>query len=804
MSYFFEYTVVYMKERMTAKIFSGIVLLLLVVIVNGQKVTTVSGKVTDNATKALSDVSIHLLNTPITVLSDATGSFTISIIKPGNYTIELSAIGYATVSKTIEVSNKTDNHFNFQLQNQLVQLEAVTVTAEKKEAILQNLPIAITAISSRRIEEFRLWNTKELTAIVPNLYAGNSGDQRNVTSIRGITTTSYDPAVVTYIDGVNQFNLDTYIPQLSDIERIEVLRGPQGTLYGRNAMGGVINIITKQPTNTTKGFAELNIGNYGLQRYSAGVRTPVVKNKLFFGAAVVFNKRNGYYKNQFNNSSFDRQTGFAGNYYIKYLPATKWTVTLNLKHQNNRNQGAFPLVNGVEETFEKPFQLNQNAVGKMIDNTLNASLSIQHTGSSVDFTSQTAWQSNHRYYNAPIDGDFSPLDAVTIINDYGNEWNKVKALTQEFKFNSPAGKTSLLNWTAGAYFFHQYNPVKQATHFGKDAALLGVPDIDFSTINTTKARSTGVAIYGQMNYNLTNKLNLFAGLRYDYENKNLKVLGEYQKDGQNAIVTRSDTAATANFSALSPKLGIKYELTDNSNVYASYSRGYRTGGLTQLSSDPSQPPLYAYKPEYINNIEIGAKNTFFANRLYLTLTAFFTKVSNAQVPTLVLPETITVTKNTGKLTSKGLELELLSKPVKGLEAGYSLGYVDAKYQSLKTSSNGQIVNLDGRKQIFTPDLTSMFTLQYSYLINSRQQIKLIARGEWFYLGKRYFDLANSIQQSSHHLLNTRVGISQKHIEIFFWSRNLTNKKYIEYAYDFGAVHLADPKTHGVTVKVLLN
>ncbi|WP_315816025.1 TonB-dependent receptor plug domain-containing protein [Paraflavitalea speifideaquila] len=125
--------------------------------------------------------------------------------------------------------------------------------------------------------DYRLWNTKDITAIVPNLYSADPGDNRNVTSIRGITTTSYDPAVATYIDGVNQFGLDTYISQLSDIERIEVLRGPQGTLYGRNAMGGVINIITKQPGNHLTGFAEANMGNYGQHRIAAGIRTPLIK-----------------------------------------------------------------------------------------------------------------------------------------------------------------------------------------------------------------------------------------------------------------------------------------------------------------------------------------------------------------------------------------------------------------------------------------------------------------------------------------------------------------------------------------------
>lgn len=785
---------------MNNKVFYVLAMLLMFIKVKGQ--TNITGKVTDNQSNPITNVSIHLLNTQSTTLSGSDGDFSIQNVPAGKYIIRLSAIGYATFAGEIGVKGKNDNPFIFQLQNALIQLEAVTVTAEKKEELLQNIPVSVTAISSGQVAAFRLWNSRDLTAVIPNLYSGNSGDERNVTSIRGITTTSYDPAVATYIDGVNQFNLDTYMPQLSDIERIEVLRGPQGTLYGRNAMGGVINIITRQPTNSTDGFIELNRGNYNQQRYSAGIHTPIVKDKLFLGVSAVFTGRNGYYKNQFTNTSFDKQEVFSDNYFLKYLPHAKWAITLNVKHQNNKNNGAFPLVNGVQEAFSNPFQLNQNAVGKMIDNTLNASLSVNHAGDKINFSSQLAWQNNHRYYDAPIDGDFSPLDAVTIINDYGKQWNNVKVLTHELKFNSPANKPARFDWTAGTYFFHQYNPVKQATHFGKDAGLLGVPDTDFSTLNITKGRNTGIAVYGQINYMPTKKLTVIAGMRYDYENKKLDVKGEYRKDGQDAFVTTPDTAAAVHFGAVSPKLGLQYQVAAKSNLYASYSRGFRTGGLTQLSSDPSQPPLYPYKPEYSNNLEVGLKNDLFNNRLRLNLSLFITHVNNAQVPTLVLPDAITVTKNTGSLNSKGAELELLTTPVKGLQLEYSFGYTDARYTSLKVSANGDVVNLDGKKQIFTPDVTSMLMLQYSYLINERKQIKLIARGEWFYLGKRFFDLSNNIQQSPYNLFNTRLGASSKHLDIFFWVRNLTNVKFIEYAYDFGAVHLGNPKTYGVTVRTI--
>jgi iron complex outermembrane recepter protein len=760
------------------------------------------GKITDAQSKPVPGAVIHILNTNRETVTDSLGSYTFRNITPGKYIVAISASGYASLDEEVLVT-AAGPPLNVQLTVNSIRLDAAVVTAEKKEEALQKIPLSVTDISSEQVRDYRLWNSKDITAIVPNLYSDNSGDDRNVISIRGITTTSYDPAVATYIDGIDQFSLDTYIAGLNDIERIEVLRGPQGTLYGRNAMGGVINIVTKQPTNKTDASVELNGGNYGLQRYSAAVRTPIIKNKLFFGIAGMFTKRNGFYTNDFTNASFDKQHGITGNYYLRYAPDVRWTITLNVKHQNNRNNGAFPLVFGVDEALNNPFHLNQDAVAKMIDNTANASLKVEHSGASLNFTSLTAWQQNHRYYNAPLDGDFSAADAVTVINDYGNKWNTVKVFTQEFRFGSSAGKTPAFKWTAGTYFFYQDNPSKQATHYGADAGLLGVPDTNFSTINTATGKNTGIAFYGQISYTVSKRLELIAGLRYDYENKKLAVEGEYQKNGEAPFVTQPDTAAVLNFSALSPKLGLSYHVADNSNLYITFSRGYRTGGLTQLSSDPSQPPLYPYQPEYSNNFEAGIKNTLFKDRLRLNLAVFIDRVNDAQVPTLILPDAITVTRNTGRLSSKGAELEVAAVPLKGLQLDYNFGYANAKYTSLKISQNGASVDLNGKKQIFTPDVTSMLAMQYSYDIRQKHGAKFITRFEWRYLGTEYFDLANSIQQSPYGLVNLRMGISTRLFDMFLWSRNTGNKKYIAYAYDFGAVHLGDPATYGASVSIKL-
>ena len=203
-----------------------------------QQNTNFSGTVTDKNSRPVSGVSVYILNTGLGTFTGSDGRFEFTSPLPlGRVSVQFSAIGYATAIKEI-ASNAINNDFKISLSESSDVLNTVLVTAQKKDELLQNVPFSISSLSAKQVNDYRLWDSKELTAIVPNLYSADPGDKRNVSSIRGITTTSYDPAVATYIDGVNQFNLDVYIAQLFDVERIEVLRGPQGTLYGRNAKIG--------------------------------------------------------------------------------------------------------------------------------------------------------------------------------------------------------------------------------------------------------------------------------------------------------------------------------------------------------------------------------------------------------------------------------------------------------------------------------------------------------------------------------------------------------------------------------------
>lgn len=678
-------------------------------------------------------------------------------------------------------------------------LEEVTVTAQKQEENLQKVAVSVSHIPEEEVRHSRLWQTRDIGGLFPNFYASHSGDGRNVLGIRGITTTSYDPAVAVYVDGVIQFGLDTYSNGLLDVDRIEVLRGPQGTLYGRNAMGGVINIITKKPTNQTGGFAELSIGNYGLARYSVGLKTALVPSKLFLGVSGLYEKHNGFFTNEFNDSDYDKRNALLGNYYLRYLPDAQWSLTLNLKHSGARNNGAFPLAGSFDQAMDEPFRLNQNTLTKMVDNVTNASLVVDYAGN-VNFSSQTSFQSNYRIYEDPIDGDFSPLDIVSIVNNYGESWNKVSIWTQEFRLSSAEDSRSKFSWLAGLFGFVKEDPVKQGTYFGENGDLYG--SVPRSTLLTTnRGKSKGIALFGQGKYQLSDRLDLILGLRYDRENRELTGGGEFLMEGMDAMVIQSDTTGKASFNALSPKLAVSYNLSDYQMLFLSYSRGFRTGGLTQVTGDPSQPALRSYDPEFSNNFELGLKNEFLDKRIRWNLSAFYSTVMDIQVPQLILPEAFVITTNEGELTSMGLESELTALMGNNLMLTWNAGVIDTEFEELLIAEEQGNVSLKGNKQLFTPGFTSNFNLQYNQTIDRSRDIQFLARAEWMWLGTTYFDLQNQLKQDPYHLVNARIAVEKGPVSLAVWARNVLDTRYVDYAYNFGAAHLGEPATYGLSVRL---
>ncbi|MBM3444974.1 MAG: TonB-dependent receptor [Bacteroidetes bacterium] len=691
-------------------------------------------------------------------------------------------------SQTVEKDTLNTSNTEKQLE------EVVIFGPEKKQQKSLSSPNSITSIDKNQIQNLRIWEINQLRGISPNFNLAHSGDNRNIASIRGIVTTSYDQAVATYIDGVLQFNLDTYIPQLNDIESIEIIRGAQGTFYGRNSMGGIINIITQTPNNKPSLQAGFTMGNLGQKRSSVQYKSALIKNKLFLSASYLLDAKNGFYTNDFTKDAYDKQTQRLANVQLKYLMKNNWSLQADFKNYTVNNKGAFPLNADMESAFKKPFELSQNQTTTMNDQTNNLSLILQHKGKKANITLQSAYQQNYRYYDNTLDADFSPYSIVGIFNNYGKNYNNVKAFTNELRIQSVDSTSNKLKWSTGMFQYTSNSPTRQATVFGKDAGFIGIPDTDFSLIAYNLSKTNGLAGFGHAIYQLSEKFSIQAGMRLDYEQRALTVRSEYEKQPYPAFPILSDTTGQKNYTAFSPKFGLNYAASDNQFIYFSYSRGFRSGGLTNISSDPSQAPLSAFLPEFANMFEVGLKGMNQKRTLQYALAAFFNHVTNIQTPFLVLPDAITITKNAGIMRSSGLEWELTAKPLQGFTVQYNAGLTNATYKTFTAVSNGTQIDLNNKKQIFTPSTTQFISVNYQKKLGKNE---LWSNVQYLFTGNQYFDFANSIEQKGYGLLHAQIGYKFSKINLSFWARNITNKQYISYAYDFGAVHLGNPRTFGI-------
>lgn len=774
-----------------ARRFSMLMVVLLSLAANAQNKYTIQLSIKDQTGNQITDATARILNQ--TVLPQQNKDGTLVIISSHKGTTEIHVVSDGYAARIIRFELERDTSLNIVLERSYQKLDEVVISAEKKETSLYDVATSVSYINGKQANEMRLWKIADLSGVAPNTVLSNSGDSRNVTGIRGLVTTSYEQAVATYIDGVAQFNLDTYIPQLHDIEGIEVIRGAQGTLYGRNAMGGIVNITTKKPQNKTDANVSVQIGNYGQKRATGAFRSALIKDKLWASFSFLRDSRNGYYTNDFTGNDYDSQRQNMFNVQLRYQMRNGWSAQLDIKQYVALNDGAFPLVADLKEAIEKPYRLTQNNSATMNDRSRNASIVIKHSGSKVNLSMQTAIQNNYRFYDKGLDADFSQFDIISIYNNYGKDFNKVSVLTNELRISSTKNTLSTLEWNAGLFHFMQQSPTKQATVFGKNASFIGVPDNNFSLIAINRAQNNGLAGYGQVKYAINKQWKLEGGFRIDAETKKMTVRSEYEKPPTPAFVTRPDTAATTQFSAFSPRMALHYSYKENQLMYLSYSRGFRTGGLSGIGSDPSQLPLVAYRPEYSNMFEMGAKGINASNTFRYGFALFYNTVTDVQAPQLLLPDAVTITRNAGRMNAYGLEAEMLYKPINGLTVQYSMGSTKAQYTSLKGVSDGSEINLDGKMQVFTPASTHFLSTQYQTNLGKHT---LLLRIEYKFTGDQYFDLKNIIQQKGYGLVNARVAFQVAQFEFSAWGRNLTGKKYFSYAYDFGAAHLGEPRLIG--------
>jgi iron complex outermembrane receptor protein len=762
---------------------------------HAQDMGTVKGNVRDDDQNPLAFVNIVIEGLHKGTVTDAEGQFLITNVPIGSYTITASMVGHDRDSQSVTVVGGQTVTTQFICRENNTQLQEVVVTAEKVENSMQKVPVAMTAVTSEAIEQQKIIQMGDLLMSSPNFFVMSAGSPTlNMMASRGVLTFSTDPALGVYIDGVPMFAGYGSSLQLMDIERVEILRGPQSTLYGRNALGGIVHVVTKRPTNQTRGFAELSFGSNNFQRYGVGLSGPILKDKLYAGFNAMFDQDKGIFTNEFTGKDFDHTKNYNGNFYLKYLASDKLRFTFNAKAEKNDIEGTFPYAVNYEYALNNPRTVNQNGNNHEVRDLFNTALAVDYNAKNYKLSSITGFTYRYQTYEN-YDQDFSPFDAYTFESDAQDQ----KTVTQEIKLvTDQLGKWQ---FTTGLFGYYDRFRTPNTTIVGPDAAAFD-PNAPYSNTTESLSKLYGFAAYGNLTYRIHPKLKLSAGLRFDTEKRENTIFSVFEKAPNPPQVSES-IELDGSSNALSPKVSLSYNPTEDFMLYGSYARGFRQGGFNLYTVDPDH---FTYDPEYTDNFELGVKSEWLDHRLRANLTLFYIKwkdqQQNVNYPNLYVD-------NVGELTSKGIELELTALPFKGLEVSYNFGFTDAEYQSLfLADADGVEQNYKGNKQVFTPEFNSTLALNYTKKLSPDTELFVVP--QWKLLGKQYINYYNDLIQDSFSLLNLNLGVKYKNYELSLWGKNLADTKYLSFAYATATIDRApvlygdSPRTIGATLRVNFN
>ncbi len=647
-----------------------------------------------------------------------------------------------------------------------LQLDIITVTADKREVNAQDVPASITVLSDTELQDSAVKAPEELFTILPNMHltkAGPAADIASSISVRGITQTmSGSPSFGFYIDDVYYNEYDS---NLFDVERVELLRGPQGTLYGRNTIGGVLNIITKKPTDIWEGNLGLGYGNYNTFEMGGNISGPIVEDKLYIRFAGHYDTSDGFMKNIYdNNDSVNSPKNVDGRLRFRYTPSNRLTFDLGvdaLKYESRyTDYVAFSQIDS------NPDEANVNYEGNALKEALGGNLRTAWEGDTLNVVSITAVRKDENKLDH--DMDFTPMDMMEQLyqRDYCTISEELRLLSN--RTDSP------LEWLVGLYGFSENQDHNLVFTAGPAMGGMGAMPIN------GESDIMGWAIFGQMSYTFTNQFKLTGGLRYDNEKQDV--------DYDATMAGGNAGSKDATFSELLPKLVISYTGSPHYTPYVSVSRGYKAGGFNLVNSAGEK-----FDQEYSWNYEAGVKTNWLDNRVTVNAAVFQIDWKDMQVNTNNGIDFVTT--NAGEATSRGLEIEVMARPLEGLQLTGSFAYTDSTYDSYV---NGAI-DYSGKDVIFVPDITGSLGCSY------RMMNGLLFHADYIYTGRVYMNNENTLKEDGYGLINTKIGYEMERFDIYLWAKNLFDEKYATTMVDFRDMggglwgRPGNPRTFGISV-----
>ncbi len=633
-------------------------------------------------------------------------------------------------------------------------INAVTVTAQKQEENVQEVPLSISVLNDVAIEDANINSVNDISARIPNLFIYQQGPGTNPPTMRGISAPSESMQVSTglFVDGAPIISPAGYVTGMLDIERIEVLRGPQGTLYGNGAEAGIINIVTRQPNNELHGKIATKNGSWLSSKADHLVSTtslllngPIAENKLFFSVAGQFDHKAGFIKNEVSGSPENDIQSWYGKGLLRWEPTEKLDIALSASRIDNRaDGGSLVLSEKGHAAFGTAYpgdrKVNSVLSGQHYDTTEDLqTLKIDYSLSkALTLTSVTAnWKSHPNFY---VDYDNTP--AIIMHNRGDFEFTR---LSEELRLGYAQGK---LKWLTGLYVDMDESDTTKSTQ----SMIPG-----WTTASSREIKGQNYSIFGNLTYPLTDALCVVAGIRYETTKKKFN-----NRD--------AGTSLKDSWSSFSPKASIQYSFSPNVMTYATVAQGYRSGGYNAVVNNPA---YYVYDPETLWSYEVGTKTTFLNDTLMFNAAIFYMTISDMQVPETLLSGFSYLT-NAGEATSKGIELEMNWKPTQELTFMSSFGYTNIEFDNFKDAAG----DYKGNKNPWAPDYTFNLGVQY------RHQSGWFARADVTGIGKIYFDKANQNSVSPYQLVNAKVGYEWEHFNLYVYGKNIFDKRY-DYINVFG-------------------
>lgn len=698
-------------------------------------------------------------------------------------------------------------------ENDPMQIETIVVTAQKRKENVQDVPISVTAFSADKLDKIGAVGLEDIARNTPGLYFEKGYNQRELMpAIRGVSSTSWtagaDPAVGIYIDEVYMGGPAGSAIDLFDIERVEVLRGPQGTLFGRNTTGGVISVTSKRPSNNFEGYLQTEFGNYEHIRIKGGVSGPIQPGVLTGSISALSFDRKGFLTSAplGRDVNDTHQRGLRGSLLLTATKNSEWLATFDYMTANQSSGNNETLKNYPQNQMFLPAGTtlpNTNPWDRTIFNVNEGKEIIEAQGLSVrgrisfdhfDLISISAFR-KHRYYDA------AQNDATPVNVGYYSDPEKARRFTQELRLES-TGKNPL-QWIVGAYYLHQNSRMDGDIYLqGALADMIGIPKDPFGSHANSKGESSSV--FGSMSYQFNDRFNASFGGRYT---KDEKTIDYYQTDPFGIVGGSSVYAGSKKFTSFTPSITGRFKLAKDVMTYATYSEGYKAGGYTEGLKSAAAP--IQYDPEKVKNFEIGFKSRFLENRLQFNAALFHLKWDNMQIrqddPTTATFDPII--SNAGKAKSDGGELELTAKVTKEFSLGTSLAFLDAKFTSGPYT---------GKEVLRAPKHTVGLNAEYKLFSTSNYDIT--ARGDLVYTSPFWFKVTDNAlgannpldSQTGYTLVNARITYADvKDVwRVSVWGKNLTDKNYKTNVFDlstnpFAAQYymaLGAPRTLGVDVR----